>query len=684
MTHLQQIAVQLWDAGFNPLPTNGKDKWPGTGQTKLKWRDYIAQRMQREAIDQHFRDAGGIGILCGKSNPGDPLGLEVIDVDTKNDPYGTIWSELEQTVKSALPGVWERLTACVVRTPSGGYHLHYLCAEVAPKQTAAGRCIEILGTGNFTVFPPTPGYYIEGGEAIDIHEITVTEREALHSIIRSLRQETPEEEHRDRPALAPATTAAQPWDRFNQEHSGVDVLIRNGWTKVYEHGKRIHMRRPGDTKAQTSGNWDTEKRLFYCFSTSTQLPHEKGLTAYALAVYLEFGGDWHRAARVIGDHYRAVDGVPPLRSVQQGAPTSPTQQTQQDEPLDFTRYEITTTTPIPEPVPVIRYGSAIISTAGNITMIGGQAKSGKTAVFNAWLAGAITPFRLSGQFPTAHSLDTLGATVTPSEGGLVLHIDTEQSRYDHQKGLRRVMERARCQGQPSFFRSFNIRGLSPQEHRQLIETVLQTVPDVIHGVHSIWWDGCGDSVSDPNDAEESGDLIRWMESLCMTYNCPLFTILHHNAGSESEKGRGHLGSGLERKAESVISVVKSKADDFSEIKAYRLRNAGRIEPVAFQWSDEVGYHVTMEGSRDRELSREDHRRLFEIDLLKLLFSDGGRRTYSEVVDFIARESALSDRSAKRRIDKLTSMGLLERINDGIKVFYKIPKSLSDTGDTGDK
>jgi hypothetical protein len=36
MTHLQQIAVQLWDAGFNPLPTNGKDKWPGTGQTKLK------------------------------------------------------------------------------------------------------------------------------------------------------------------------------------------------------------------------------------------------------------------------------------------------------------------------------------------------------------------------------------------------------------------------------------------------------------------------------------------------------------------------------------------------------------------------------------------------------------------------------------------------------------------------
>ena len=84
------------------------------------------------------------------------------------------------------------------------------------------------------------------------------------------------------------------------------------------------------------------------------------------------------------------------------------------------------------------------------------------------------------------------------------------------------------------------------------------------------------------------------------------------------------------------------------------------------------------------LACEDHRRLFEIDLLKLLFNDGGPKNLFEVVDFIARESALSERSAKRRIDKLTSMGLLERINDGIKVFYKIPKSLSDTGDTGDK
>lgn len=676
MTHLQQIAAQLWDAGFNPLPTNGKDKWPGTGQTKLKWRDYIAQRMQREAIDQHFRDAGGIGILCGKSNPGDPLGLEVIDVDTKNDTSGTIWEELEQTVRGALPGVWERLTACVVRTPSGGYHLHYLCAEVAPKQTAAGRCIEILGTGNFTVFPPTPGYYIQGGDAIDIHEITITEREALHSIIRSLRQEAPDEEHSDRPSITPAANTAQPWDRFNAEHSGVDVLLRHGWTRVYDHGKRIHMRRPGDTKAQTSGNWDTEKRLFYCFSSSTPLPHEKGLTAYALAVYLDYGGDWHRAARVVGDHYRAVDGVHPLKTIgapERPAPTPPPAA----QAIDLSRYEITVSTPIPAPVPVIQYGSAIISTAGNITMIGGQAKSGKTAVFNAWLAGAITPFRLSGQFPTAHSIDTLGATVKPSEGGLVLHIDTEQSRYDHQKGLRRVMERARCSGQPPFFRSFNVRGLAPSEQLQLIESVLQTLPDAIHGVHSIWWDGCGDSVSDPNDAEESGDLIRWMESLVMTYNCPLFTILHHNAGSESEKGRGHLGSGLERKAESVISVVKSKADDFSEIKAYRLRNAGRIEPVAFQWSDEVGYHVTMGGEREPELTREDHRRLWDIELLKVLFSDPKEaKSYSEIVEFIMRESMVKERAAKDRVSKMIRQGLIEKRNDNSKVSYTIPKSLS--------
>ena len=123
--------------------------------------------------------------------------------------------------------------------------------------------------------------------------------------------------------------------------------------------------------------------------------------------------------------------------------------------------------PIPEPVPVIRYGSAIISTAGNITMIGGQAKSGKTAVFNVWLAGHHN-HSYPGQF-TAHHLTILGPPSRRQDGGLVPYIDTEQSR----ETIRRAQAHHGTGGSHShvlFPGSFNIRG-SPQEHRQLIETV---------------------------------------------------------------------------------------------------------------------------------------------------------------------------------------------------------------------
>ena len=129
----------------------------------------------------------------------------------------------------------------------------------------------ILGTGNFTVFPPTPGYYIEGGEAIDIHEITVTEREALHpSSGRSVRRPR---RGAPRPAsLSPGYNGGATVDRSNQEHSGVGRANQKRLDKVYEHGKRIHDEAARDTKAQTSGNWGHGRNGSHCSPTSTQPP----------------------------------------------------------------------------------------------------------------------------------------------------------------------------------------------------------------------------------------------------------------------------------------------------------------------------------------------------------------------------------------------------------------------------
>lgn len=299
--NLSEIARGYYDWGFNPLPTNGRDKYPATHQSKLLWSEYQKRRLTPKEVEELFSIAGGIGLLCGKT-PGGDLGLAVIDIDTKNDNPGGIWEELTTVLRDEVPGIWSKLSSCIVRTPSGGYHLHYLCSEMGRKQKFAGGCIEVLGQGSFCVFPPTPGYSVEGGGGVNIDEITPEEQATLISILRSIRAEDegrPDPDLSGRPGIAPGQTqqGAEVWDLFNERFDGQEILLRNGWHRVKADPPKVYYRRPGDTSAESSGNWDTDRRLFYCFSTSTPLPDGRGLTAFALFNYLEHGDDWPAATR---------------------------------------------------------------------------------------------------------------------------------------------------------------------------------------------------------------------------------------------------------------------------------------------------------------------------------------------------------------------------------------------------
>ena len=65
-------------------------------------------------------------------------------------------------------------------------------------------------------------------------------------------------------------------------------------------------------------------------------------------------------------------------------------------------------------------------------------------------------------------------------------------------------------------------------------------------------DGIADLVSDVNNLDESSmviqKLMKWTEEL----DCHIITVIHSNYGSE--KPTGHLGSYLEKKAETQIQL----------------------------------------------------------------------------------------------------------------------------------
>jgi hypothetical protein len=254
--------------------------------------------------------------------------------------------------------------------------------------------------------------------------------------------------------------------------------------------------------------------------------------------------------------------------------------------------------PFEMPTAIISVDGEIISTAGNITTIAGQAKSGKSAVVSSLLAGAIAP--------KGGIIDTLGFNVQYNGSyKAVLHFDTEQSDYNHYKTFSGIYRRTGRHKDLDNFRSFNLRKYPFADRRKFIEESCTLYGLQCGGVFIIVIDGIADLLSSPNDEEESNGLIDWTEKLAITHNCPVVTVLHFNPGSEKE--RGHLGSQLQRKSESVLSVMKLTDTQESRIQGRFLRNAGEIPEISFEYDKAKGYHVLIS-----KVSQLDKRNFKEI------------------------------------------------------------------------
>lgn len=76
------------------------------------------------------------------------------------------------------------------------------------------------------------------------------------------------------------------------------------------------------------------------------------------------------------------------------------------------------------------------------------------------------------------------------------------------------------------------------------------------GVLAVIIDGGADLLHSVNDEAESNAMVARLVSTAGQIEAPVIVVIHENHGAE--KARGHLGSQLERKAESVIRMEKDR------------------------------------------------------------------------------------------------------------------------------
>jgi hypothetical protein len=210
-----------------------------------------------------------------------------------------------------------------------------------------------------------------------------------------------------------------------------------------------------------------------------------------------------------------------------------------------------------------------VGTLGNISLVIGKAKQGKTFAVSMVLAAAEsgTPFD-----------DTIRVALPQSQKNIIL-FDTEQSKYHVQRVIKRVCSLAGV-AIPINLITYSLRSKSTAERIGMIEYALYNTPNV--GLACI--DGIRDCVVNINDPEEStaiaNMLLRWTEQLNIHIAC----VLHTNKGDDH--ARGHIGTELTNKAESVISISKSSGDkEIAIVKPEYCRDK-EFEEWAFKVNDE--------------------------------------------------------------------------------------------------
>ena len=228
--------------------------------------------------------------------------------------------------------------------------------------------------------------------------------------------------------------------------------------------------------------------------------------------------------------------------------------------IDISALVIDLSEQLPDPQPIVRIWGNLIASRGNVSTVVGLANSRKTFLTAAVASGFLS------------SSDFLGFD-TPATGKVV-YIDTEQARAHVHKVARRIL---RSIGLPTDRNHDQLvvaalRELTPDQRREATGEILRRYkPDLLI------LDGVADLCNDPNDLHESEaltcELMRWSSE----YDNHILCVLHSNPGGE--KARGHLGSALLRKSETVMLV---KADgDTSVVSPQYCRNEPFTE-FAFQ------------------------------------------------------------------------------------------------------
>lgn len=287
----------------------------------------------------------GVGLVCGEPSNF----VEALDFDLKYDLTGKLFEQYKKIINSYEPNLLKKMV--VQKTKNNGYHFIYRCSQIEGNLKLANResteeerkitykmsydatykehikngkeaeeskslsdttaklaakndkvrvLIESRGIKGQIVVYPTSGYEFIYGDFNSIQIISIEEREVLFSIARQFNQVI-EEVKLHRHETKQKLKGVSSFEDYNNRGDVIGLLENNGWKVVDRKGNKSLLLRPGQTTAQSSGNFDHEKNWFSVFTTSSSFEPQKAYLPYAVFAKLECADNFSEASKKLYD-----------------------------------------------------------------------------------------------------------------------------------------------------------------------------------------------------------------------------------------------------------------------------------------------------------------------------------------------------------------------------------------------
>jgi hypothetical protein len=270
-------------------------------QPLVKWTTYQKQIITKDALWNVMDDAftTAVAIVCGKVSGS----LEAIDVDVKYHPG--IDATLFQDLKLLYPELLSKLR--IHRTPSSGFHIIYRIAsgivpgnmklasrmataeELATKPKEKTKAfIETRGEGGYILAPPSMGYSI--AKQVTVPVLSWEERSSLVALCESYNQVLKIDKPYKVTKADESYYDENPFEHFNRTCDPVTLISEFGWKEFKHNARFIWFIRPGKDKG-IGASFNLEKRVYFIFTSSTELDPSKGYLPATLLAELQFSGD---------------------------------------------------------------------------------------------------------------------------------------------------------------------------------------------------------------------------------------------------------------------------------------------------------------------------------------------------------------------------------------------------------